>query len=237
MVVDHLLDVSVVVVVPSSTCHDAPPPSRRVRANAVGNGKRNESVAQDSRNSTVACGAHVSSRALGTLCTAMSRKEFAQHIRERSSLDEMSERRTHQNPASPTLHVYAEGNGASSPCTHVVVPRRQCQIDAPESVERESWACVEFFEDAGEMGGGRFSASAWHGACPSSLSTWAGKEPLTSRCCLNSKHFACLFWLTMFSSRYASMRTVACRHLGQIPVTSIKRIVGMMAHENAPSCC
>jgi hypothetical protein len=63
----------------------------------------------------------------------------------------------------------------SSPCTHVVVPRRQRQADAPESVERESGAGVELLEDAGELGGGwdELSASAWHGA---RLASWCGRK-------------------------------------------------------------
>jgi len=171
MVVDHLLDMSIVVVVPSSTFHDAPPSSRRAKANAVGNRKRNEK-----------CNSGLTELDRRLRCPRLLARlgdpvdgDVEEGIRPAYSgkifPDEMSAKRKHQRP--PALHVYAEGNGASSPCTHVVVPRRQRQIDAPESVERESWACVELVEDPGEMGGGRyeFSASAWHGVCPSSLSS------------------------------------------------------------------
>ena len=63
------------------------------------------------------------------------------------------------------------GQTRGSPCTHVVVPRGQRQTDAPESVERESGACVELVEDAGDVGWrwDELSASAWHGARPSSF--------------------------------------------------------------------
>jgi hypothetical protein len=110
---------------------------------------------------------------LGHLWTETSRRGLAQHIRGSSSLTKwLYGRRQHQPPIHFGWNIQQT---RSSPCTRVVVPRRQCQVDAPESVERESGACVELLEDAGELGGGldELSASAWHGARPAS---WYGRK-------------------------------------------------------------
>lgn len=79
----------------------------------------------------------------------------------------------------------------------MVVFRCKRQTDASKSVERESGAGVELFEDARELRGGwdELSASAWHRGCPVVVVVSVVLKTGLGGCLavLNSEGVACLF--------------------------------------------